>query len=327
MIAKGELERGRGSETMLDVRSNSPSVIETVRSTRPRAIRVRGWEGSLAPLAQAAPDLIRLAVECDLEDVAGISAIPSLERLSIREGLSRIDFARLPNLRQLSVWSAKENYSGLAGARALKTLWITNGGLRDLTPLQVLPQLEDLQVSEAPLKSLAGIAAFGRLQKLVLSQVPLTAIDELAKTPSLRELRLASLPGVRTVEPLGALRELRTLALDSMKKTSGIDVIGVLANLESLSLDGVPLTNTDWLTGLQRLEVVHLANVGPLSSIEFVKRLPRLREFLILSNVDIVDGDTAVLGTLPSLRKVAFFDRKKYTATLAEIREALSRHV
>ena len=122
-----------------------------------------------------------------------------------------------------------ETLIGLEYATNLKSLFLRNNPIKDLTPLAKLTQLEVLHMPGIPINDLTLIANLTQLKELILASCGIRDISPLA---SLTQLILLNLSGndIVDVSPLANLTALEELWLD------GNDIVDVspLANLTAL---------------------------------------------------------------------------------------------
>jgi len=184
----------------------SPRVAEVLREQGITKLRLRGWKhAGFEPLLPFREQLVRIYHEIhaddDLPDPAALGQLHRLHELSLQYGVETIDFSGLQELEILSYSGDTPRFGNVRQARALRTLYIVNGGLRDLTPLAGLDQITHLQVSESKLGTVVGIEELRALQSLALSQVSLDNLDAIAAAPWLSELHLYMPRKLQSIAP------------------------------------------------------------------------------------------------------------------------------
>jgi hypothetical protein len=77
------------------------------------------------------------------------------------------------------------------------------------------------------------------------------------------------------------------------------------------------------LLKLKKLEVLCLSRCGDLPDLKFLAKFPNLRDFRFV-DTNVLDGDLSPLLTLPKLESVGTLNKKHYSPTADEIKEALA---
>jgi hypothetical protein len=108
---------------------------------------------------------------------------------------------------------------------------------------------------------------------------------------------------VNTAVLLDALTELVELEITNCPRLERIDVVARLAELQKLTL----------------------GNNGKVESLKPLRGLRNLHWLTFPESTNIVDGDLTPLLELPSLRKVAFQNRRHYSHRREQIVAALAR--
>jgi len=238
--------------------------------------------------------------DADTPDITALGRLRRLAELALHEGVETIDFSGLQALETLSCSGDTPRFGNLREARALRTLHIVNGGLRDLTPLAGLDQLTRLHVSESKLQTVVGIEELRSLQSLALTQVSLDNLEAIVAAPWLRELHLYMPRRLQSIAPLVGL-PLRVLSIGGTRKIGDIERLTEVAGLEALELEGV----------------------GKLSSLSFLRGLRTLERFALIE-ATVEDGDMGVLLELPALRRVVLQKRRHYTHAGDEVQAVLT---
>ena len=306
----------------------SPELATALAETSAHKIRIDRWDlPGLEPLVRFRDQITRIRVACDVSDVSALSQFSELRELSLLEGVDQLDFAQLKQLERLYVSGDTPEFGNLVACRSLEILSITDCGLRDLTPLAGLADLQELEISEAPVKSLEGIAGFKSLRRLVLMQLPLERLDGVEKLRGLDEVGLWFLRRLRSIGTLIELPALKTLVIDSCGKVSDVEKLGEVTTLESLVLDGMKLPSVTFLAGLTRLRTLKLISVGKIPSLAFLRNMSALEIFMPAMNTTIEDGDMSILLELPALKQTLYTERRHYKPRGDEIKAAISaRH-
>ncbi len=258
--------------------------------------------------------------------------IPGLD-LSNRWDITDEDLVSIGSLERLQTLYLSKTKMTDAGMPALATLKnlhtlelnnrITNAGL---TPLQLLPKLEDLTLIGGKISdkgALAILPSLKQLKRLTLSDTAITdnglkalasltklealllpsgitdrGIAALISLVSLKELDLTrTLVSDRGLETLRSLKNLKILYLNNRITDQGIATLAALHSLEKLDASGCPLTNTalNTLAGMKHLRALALGGTKITDAgLPFLASLPEL-ETLELSDTKITHGGLALL--------------------------------
>src|SRR5437773_11972588 len=127
----------------------SPAAAQVLQQPRITKLRVHGWkQPTVEALGSFAHPLERIFWEVhaptDVPDLSALAQLHQLNYLTLTHGLDQIDFSRLTALRTLGVSADAPQFGNLRSCRSLRTLYLTNCGLRDLRPLAGLDQLTEV---------------------------------------------------------------------------------------------------------------------------------------------------------------------------------------
>ena len=198
---------------------------------------------------------------------------PNLER-AIRKALglsSEVPVTQQEMLR-LTGFAAEvasiENITGLEYAINLKSLYLRNNPIKDLTPLADLTQLELLHLVGVPLQDLKPIGNLIELRELHLSHCGITDITPLAHLTKLIWLNLAA-NRIVDISPLANLTGLETLWLHE-NRVVDVSSLANLTQLEELNLDHNQIVNISPLANLTGLETLWIYGnlIGDFSSLQ-----------------------------------------------------------
>ena len=303
----------------------SSELAEALTATRAKAVRIQeDWpESGLDALLPFRAQVEKVVVERELPDLSALGQLSQLRELSIRGSAETVDFARLPKLETMSMWSDHPTFGNLRDCPSLKKLSIVNCGLVDLEALAGLKQLLELGIGEAPLRSLKGVEELPSLQRLVLSQVPLDSLVGVESAQGLSTVTLFRLRPLTSIVPLLRLPRLRVLEIDGSKKIADLERLGEIAGLEELRLISLALPDVNFLSRLSRLRVLALAHVGKIPSLGFLRGLTSLEGLGLLENTTVEDGDLSVLLHLPALKRCQYTEHRHYSPRKDEIQAAL----
>lgn len=305
----------------------SPAAAQVLQQQHITKLRVDGWkQPTVEALGSFAHQLERIFWEVhdptDVPDLSALAQLHQLNYLTLTHGLDQIDFSRLTALRTLGVSADAPQFGNLRSCRSLRTLYLTNCGLRDLRPLAGLDQLTEVNVGEAPLKSLAGIHELRGLRRLALAQVPLASLDGIEDLQAIEDIYIYMLGRLQSIAPLTSLKRLKTLSIGAGRKIADLEHLGDIANLEALDLTGAAPSPAVFsrLTLLKRL---YLTNAGKLPSLGFLRSMKALRELWLVDGTTVEDGDMSILLELPALTRVHFTNRKRYTHRHEDVQQTL----
>jgi internalin A len=208
----------------------------------------------------------------------GLSEIPS-SALALKEHVTEIllgprlllNYPRMPgheisNLKVLGVFSR------------LKKLVIRAEGIKSISQIPILPELEILELTSCGLFDLRGILNFRRLKHLNLNRNRLTKVDELLDLEELESLQLS----YNRIADLGFFYKwqpkLRTLKLAFNGERIGDEIgnISRIKTLESLDLSGNELGSIFPLSKLTGLKELYVSKNG-IYDISPLRLLPSLQ--------------------------------------------------
>jgi len=208
--------------------------------------------------------------------------------------------------------SGGENADARLKQTAAKAPWLVGLSISDVTelaPLKSLKKLRRLEIYSLGLKDVSAIAALTQLETLILKLGEPVDLAVLAKLPKLKRLRLDLR---QDIDPhlLDKLANLVELRIDAKLATS--EGIAKLTKLEVLELaGGVTITSSQLLAGLHGLKHLRVSEKG-LHELDGLAGLTALTTLdLSKSGVTRVDG----VGKLPALRKRALDEAPLADAT------------
>src|SRR6266545_5719400 len=276
----------------------SPAAAQVLQQQHITKLRVHGWkQPTVEALGPFAHQLERIFWEVhdptDVPDLSALAQLHQLNYLTLTHGLDQIDFSRLSALRTLGASAAAPQFGNVRSCRSLRTLYLTNCGLRDLMPLAGLDQLTEVNVGEAPLKSLAGMNELRGLRRLALVQVPLASLDGIEDLQAIEDIYIHMLGRLQSIAPLTGLSRLKRLKL--------------------LQLDNVgPVPSLAFLRGLDKLETFYPSQGTKIEDgdLAVLLELPALTRVLFTNRKHYTHtcGDIQHALTARSTRDVGAFD-------------------
>ncbi|HYU09414.1 MAG TPA: DUF4259 domain-containing protein [Gemmatimonadales bacterium] len=217
----------------------SPAAAQVLQQQHITKLRVHGWkQPTVEALGPFAHQLERIFWEVhdptDVPDLSALAQLHQLNYLTLTHGLDQIDFSRLTALRTLGASADAPQFGNVRSCRSLRTLYLTNCGLRDLMPLAGLDQLTEVNVGEAPLKSLAGMNELRGLRRLALVQVPLASLDGIEDLQAIEDIYIHMLGRLQSIAPLTGLSRLKRLKLLQLDNVGPVPSLAFLRGLDKL---------------------------------------------------------------------------------------------
>lgn len=185
----------------------------------------------------------------------------------------------------------------LSGFEALQELhleWDAGINLSKLVGLRALV-LFDYKPSSA---DLTGIAHLAHLQSVTLQRTTIASLSGAASLQALRELKVILAPRLRSLSAIFP-SDVERLELESCRK---------IVDVESVDL-------------MRNLRVLRMLDCGPLSSLRFLRRCPKLKEFRFV-RTDVADGD---MTPLFGLEQVGFLPNRRFSHSPEEVAAEIAR--
>lgn len=226
----------------------------------------------------------------------------------------------------------------------LREFVIVDWKIKEVSPVHELKQLRSLQVStycntsiqfdnfpdleDCGLRWRNGSESLfvqRTLKHLFLSDSPLTDSSVVAEMIGLESLSIST-SSIKDVWGIGNLRRLRTLGLYHLKQLENLTGLEGIPQLEELEIvDCRKVENIEPIGELVNLRKLILGNDGSLKSLKPLRGHKYMQWLTFPESTNIVDGDLSVLLELPSLRKVAFQNRRHYSHSREQISAILAR--
>lgn len=220
----------------------------------------------------------------------------------------------------------------------LEGLVLLDHSIQDLSPVNQLVSLRSLSLGYGvkTLRNSVLLASLTKLERLYLSeQIPNE--EDVFSCTSLRRLSMTKFPakggstpfsnlinldslslsasGLSEIRSFATLKNLEEIDMALMKHLSSLEGIEQLTKLRRVKLEDCPnVGSIEQLASLCELEFLWLYDCGDIESLSSLRSLKNLREINIGGNTNIVDGDVAVLKSLPHLERVGVVHRKHYNA-------------
>jgi len=260
-----------------------------------KTFTLHGWSGALP------------------EGIAALSNLTDVRLYGVSSGMTfravSLEWLRgNPRLRSLSLFRCRLFLEPLAGHPELEHLRLNNVLVHDQQTIAELPGLKTLQVSDGILKDLSPIGHLSSLTTLELGRLQLvTDLTPLRGLHDLTTLKLEDLERVTDLTPLRELSNLTTLKIIQLDNVQELGVLSELSALNDLTLHGPILTDFD--RDLVSLEPVdRLTTLTALSLKNWYRRcsdFPALTTMSGLQKLELNDVPVWGLDAVGSLTQLA----------------------
>lgn len=225
-----------------------------------------------------------------ITDIQGLEHFSGLTSLVLSSNNIRdlYPLRALNRLNRLELGSnaALSDLSALSGLAQLRTLWLFNTAVRDLTPLSGLA-LTELGLQNRSVLDLSPLRNLP-LQNFYLFYSDTSDLGALANAP----LRYVDITGskVSSISALSNLSALQTL-IATATDLSDISVLRQATGLSRLALDGTKVTDIATLTALNYLSNASLSISGCLDTTGYSRHLPPLQNLASSKNLRLTIAD------------------------------------
>lgn len=199
---------------------------------------------------------------------------------------------------------------GLEDFTQLQTLILNHNDITDLSPLQSLTNLIELELAQnTQLASLAGLENKANLEVLNLANTQVTDLSTIAQSTALLDLDLFG-TGINNLLPLAGFTKLEKLSL-AFSSTIDLNGLQTLVRLSYLNLSyAEQLKSLEALAGLQQLTWLDISHTA-------VSTIEPLNSHVGLQTLDI--GHTNVADLTPLTGFVELTDFSAQSAALSNI--------
>ena len=136
------------------------------------------------------------------------------------------------------------------------------------------------------------------------------------------ELNSSNITDFQGIERFPTLKRLEIHHCLKLGNDTGISALS--SSIEILHINqSKKLSLVHEISQLTELQVLRLNSCGPLASIQFIKKLPKLLDFRFVET-NILDGDLTPILEHPTLLSVGFFNKRHYNYTREKIDEILA---
>jgi hypothetical protein len=150
------------------------------------------------------------------------------------------------------------------------------------------------------------------LKHVFINNCPVTSLHAFDKLKNLEYLSLKS-PKLESIGDVKTLQKLNFLGIYIAGELSSLEGIEQFHNLEMLEIERCrKISNIEPVKALKKLQRLMIANCGKIDSLKPVAELKKLREIFFHESTNILDGNLAILKSLPNLEDVSFQERRHY---------------
>ena len=215
--------------------------------------------------------------------------------------------------------------------------------VKDITPLQYLPELEYIglktKFTKAPdfsiFQSLTHVLLFWRpkaktvfdcdgLRLLNIVNYPSKDLKDIQKMSGLRRLQLTSkkLVSLSGIESLSSLTILDLAGCSKLESLSGVDMCQQIGVVEIESCKKV--YDVALLGELKNLKDIILIDCGKVKSLKSLAKCQLLESIIFVGDTSIEDGELTSLLEISTLKKMWFGDKRHYSHKREQVAEILS---
>ena len=229
--------------------------------------------------------------------------------------------------------------SFLAELTELKSFKIIDFHIKDISPVHLLPDLRQLDVSTYCATELQ-FSAFQRLEScglewrskaksifdcttlksLFINKYKGKDVRSFAKLTNLESLALLNAP-IENIREVSGLKKLRSLRLGLLRCLSSLTGLESLENLEELDINTCRgFQSIEEIGALTCLKKLCLNNLGAIESLKPLDRLDGLELISFYESTNILDGDLSPLLRQKFLSRTAFQNRRHYSLRREDLR-------
>lgn len=236
-----------------------------------------------------------------------------------------------------------DSISFLADLTGLRGVEIYAWGVKDLTPLQSIPNLEYIglqcEFTKSPdfsvFTNLKICKLFWRpkaksiftclgLRFLNIVNYPSSDLQDIRQLESLERLQLTS-KKLTTLSGIENLQSLSVLDLAGCSKLGSISGVNKCHKIYEVEIEGCKgFNDVSFLGELPKLKKLMLEDCGKIKSLCSLAKCQFLESLIFSGDTDIEDGELTPLLEFPNLNKVWFADREHYSHDRDQIKKILS---
>ncbi|PMP37817.1 hypothetical protein [Vibrio splendidus] len=245
-------------------------------------------------------------------------------------------------LSQSAGWNG-DDISFVKGLPDLRGIEIYSWGVKDITPIEALNNLESLglqcEFTKAPdfskfnkLKicklqwrpKAKTVFACDSLSLLNIVNYPSEDLKDIQKMSGLRRLQLTSrkLVSLSGIESLSSLSILDLAECSKLESLSGVDMCQQVEVVEIESCKKV--YDVALLGELKNLKDIVLTDCGKVKSLKPFTKCQLLESITFVGDTSVEDGELTSLLNIPTLKKMWFVDKRHYSHKREQVVEILS---
>jgi len=217
----------------------------------------------------------------------------------------------VPSLRLLSIIDTpKDDLAEVGNLIELRSLHVSCHW-RQALDLSKLAQLQHAFISWD--KGADSIFQCTTLEHLGFDGFKLGDYSALAKLTGLKALAIYN-SDLTDLSVLRSMTRLKKLELINCRKLDTLERLQQLPSLQWLSIDGCrKISRIDTVSALKNLRILQFRDTKELESLQPIASLSGLEALSFFGDTRFVDGNLAVLETLPRLSAVGFTGRRHYS--------------
>lgn len=259
------LDSSDGIGKLLFDTSRADECIAFARANGLKRIMLNPFKGyqshSINPILPLADFIEDLIVGDENLDLSGIGSFSGLKYLGVPDiKKSVLDLSCFPNLKTLAFTESKRVH-GFETCKNLESLSITNLEMADLTTLQDLPFLKELNLFNPGVESLEGIQKYSSLERMeIYAAKKLKTIGAISGIrSSICELKITKTIGIQDIQKLAELHKIRTLILAESGSIQSLSFMNGFENIEIVSFWGTTIIDGD-MTPCEKAKKVSFDN-------------------------------------------------------------------
>jgi hypothetical protein len=245
------LDSSDGIGKLLFDTSRADECINFARTNGLRRIMLNPYKGyqslTLDPILPLAGFIEDLIIGDENLDLSAIGNFPGLKYLGVPDiKKSVLDLSCFQNLKTLAFTQSKKVH-GFETCQNLESLSITNIKSLNLSALQAMPFLKELNLYNPAVESLEGIQKYSSLEKMeIYAAKKLRLIGAISGVQSsIVELKITKTSGIQDIQTLAELHSLKTLVLAESGSIQSLSFMNGFENIEIVSFWGTTILDGD----------------------------------------------------------------------------------
>ena len=242
--------------------------------------RYHGYKDDNLEFLKNTPSIDGVYIQDHLNDVSGLYYLKNLRWLLFSGSNNDLDLSRFQNLEVLrGEWSPK--LKNIDNCKTLHHLALRKykPKSKDLSMLEPLEQLVELEITQSPIESLVGIENLSRLERLALNYLSrlkdIAAVKELSST--LKVLRFDCCKAILDYNPIVSIAKLRELGINNCGKIDTIAFLRKLPELEHFSFVNTNVEDGDLTPCIEHPKLKH---VGFMDKRHYSHKHDKIKEII-----------------------------------------------